>query len=248
MTLLNFQNLSYGFSELLLFEKLDAEVEQGKMIAIVGLNGTGKTTLLRILAGYLQPLSGLVNCLGKPLKDMTDLERAKSIAVVPQDIYSDFPFTVEQFVLMGRSPWQTSFSFSKNDYQKVHEALSKWRLEDFKDRELKTLSGGERQRALLARAFVQETPLLLLDEPLNHLDIKNTYEVLSDLKHQVQNLSKTVVAILHQVHLIPDFFDEVWGLKERSLFKFSGQNFTDSKKWFEFFEVDQELFGQKFVS
>lgn len=212
MSLLSFSNLSFSFSDVPLFQNLSGHLQPGELVALVGLNGCGKSTLLRLLSGYLPSPTGDIKIAGYDLKNRDAKMRARHIAFVPQQVETDFPFTVEQFVLMGRSPWTGSRGFSKDDFQIVQEALQTWDLQDFSQRLFFSLSGGERQRAVLARAFVQKTKVLLLDEPLNHLDVKMTLTVLNTLKTEARRTGQGMLAVLHQVHLIPEYFDQVWAL------------------------------------
>lgn len=204
----------YGDDKAPLLKNISCQIEAGSMLAVMGLNGSGKTMLLRIMSHYLKPSSGVVK-LGKKLSaDLSSKELARHIAFVPQDFPTDFPFTVLQFVMMGRFAWQSGLFYQQQDFDKVEKVLERLLLSDFRDRVIATLSGGERQRVLIARAIVQESPCILLDEPLNHLDVKNKLEILKILKHENEVNQKTIVAVLHDFHDVRENFKQVLFLKE----------------------------------
>jgi iron complex transport system ATP-binding protein len=169
---------------------LDLEVARGAFLGILGPNGSGKTTLLRALTGGIKPSAGEVRLEGRPLRDYRALELARLVGVVPQQFNLDFSFTVEEMVAMGRyahggrkptasddardaraaesaDRGQVMVAAATTDAAAVAAALSETGLTDLAGRLVTQLSGGERQRALIAQTLAQETPILLLDEPLN---------------------------------------------------------------------------------
>ncbi len=208
------KNLSFGFNERPVLDAVNFSVTRGRMTAIMGLNGSGKTTLLKLMSGYLKPHQGEISFSGKRLNDYTPKELGRELAWIAQEVPLDFPFTVAEFVRMGRYAWQDGFFSAAKDFEMVHVVLKKLDLTKLADRKLNELSGGERQRVLIARAFVQEANVILLDEPLNHLDIKRKFEILDLLKNEVVTQGKTVIAVLHEIELARRYFDEVVLLKE----------------------------------
>lgn len=210
-----------GKKNLILLKNISFNIEEGSRVAVMGLNGSGKTTLLKIMSFYFNPSEGYVSLNKKLLPTFSSKELAREIAYVPQDFPTDFPFTVFEFVMMGRFAWQDGLFYQKKDFEKVENILAKLLLHDFRDRVISTLSGGERQRVLLARAIVQESPAILLDEPLNHLDIKNKLEILKILKQENKN-GKTIVAVMHDFHDVKENFTHVIFLKNGAL-KYAGR-------------------------
>ncbi|MBF0105804.1 MAG: ABC transporter ATP-binding protein [Deltaproteobacteria bacterium] len=189
-------------------------IPRGAMLAIMGLNGMGKTTLLKIMSGTLKPLSGSVHIDGANAKGLSNKTLAKSVSHVPQDFPTDFPFTVFDFVMMGRFVWQRGLFNSREDRDKVHAALQNLKLDHLKDRPISQLSGGERQRTLLARALVQDSRAILLDEPSNHLDIKNKTGILNIIRDQNQKHQKTIIAVMHDFYDVKKYFDQVLFIKD----------------------------------
>lgn len=186
----------------------------------MGLNGSGKTTLLKLLSGFLSPQSGNITLEEKSLTKYTPKFLAQQLSFVPQDFPTNFPYTVFEFVLMGRYPWQKGLFTNRRDQFLTDEILEQLGLSLFQHRILSELSGGERQRVLMARALNQKTKILLLDEPLNHLDIKNKKFVL-DLLDQQHQIGKTIIAVMHDFDHVQKHFDHVILLKNGKL-AFSG--------------------------
>ena len=214
---LTLQNLSYQLGKKIILTDITCQIKPGKLTAVMGLNGAGKSTLLRCLSGRLLPSCGNVTLNDQLIQSFEPRERARQIAFVPQDFPTDFPYTVHDFALMGRHPWRKGLSDTPIDNRFVQAALERLKLSSFADRSITTLSGGERQRVLLARALVQDTPILLLDEPANHLDIKTRVALLDLLSRICREDGKTIVAVMHEVRDVAQHFDEAILLKDGRL-------------------------------
>jgi iron complex transport system ATP-binding protein len=191
-------SVQYGSAEVLRCASLS--LNPGEFVAIAGPNGAGKSTLLNLLAGLAAPTSGKCAFLGRTAHRWPRRDFARKVAVVRQGDTSSFPFTVEDVVLMGRTPHQTGMYESPEDLQAVAAALATTGMMSFSKREFRTLSGGEKQRILLASALAQTPEVLLLDEPATHLDLRHQVEL-----HQLlRNLSRRgilVVAVTHDLNL-----------------------------------------------
>jgi iron complex transport system ATP-binding protein len=146
-------------------------LEPGSAIALIGPNGSGKSTLLKTVLDVISPLKGTVLLDGKPISQMTDDARAKAISFVPQTESHAFAFTGMELVMMGRLVHSAGMFESAEDRERALDAMRQTDCLEFADRRADELSGGERQRLLLARAFAQDTPVLLMDEPNSHLDL-----------------------------------------------------------------------------
>lgn len=198
-------NVSYGDTQIL--KNINLKANNGKVLGIVGPNGSGKTTLLKSITHFLEPTGGTILIDGKNINDMKNREIAKNIAVVSQNISVHFDFTVEDIVLMGRTPYIDGSETSK-DFEIVREAMEKTHTHSLKDRLATHLSGGELQRVIIARAFAQTPEVLLLDEPTSHLDIAHQIEVLNLVKNASRN-GMTVVAVIHDLNLAAYYCDEI---------------------------------------
>ena len=153
-------------------DNVDFRVSAGEAVCLAGENGSGKSTILKNIYRLYKPDSGKILLDNKNLLNMKDKDCAKEIAVLAQESNSQFDFTVEQIVKMGRYPYKSVFEdYSKKDLDMVTDMLKRVGLEDYVGRSFSKLSGGEKQRTLIARALVQDTEFLILDEPTNHLDI-----------------------------------------------------------------------------
>ncbi len=169
----------------------------GQATAILGPNGAGKSTLLHLLLGVLRPQTGDLRLFGRPLSAYGPAERSRLISLVPQREHMPFAFRVHEYLLLGRTPYLSLLAQpSAADAAKAHAVLAQLNLQHLAEREVASLSGGEHQLVLIARALVQDTPVLLLDEPLAHLDLGNRQRVLAILRRLVAQ-GRTVVFTTH---------------------------------------------------
>ncbi|HGL4320568.1 ABC transporter ATP-binding protein [Citrobacter sp. CK190] len=180
------------------------EVEEGKCLAVIGPNGSGKTSLLRAISQELPLQKGDIQLLGRSVSALSRQQRAKQIAVLAQNDTPDLRLALEDYVALGRIPHAGDAPRDRHDAI-VTKAIKETGLLALRKRSLSALSGGERQRAALARVLAQMPSLVLLDEPTNHLDPSGRVELLS----LVKNKGITVVAVLHDLSLIESFADRV---------------------------------------
>jgi iron complex transport system ATP-binding protein len=186
------------------------DIRSGEFVAVLGPNGIGKTTLLRTLSGVRAPDAGDVTLNGRRLYAFSAGERAREIAhIAAEDLFLD-QLVVRDVVAMGRYPhhrwWQ--WHEERRDDAAIAHALHAVRMEGFAGRRFDTLSSGERQRIWIALALAQQAPLMLLDEPTSHLDVRVAHEILQLLRAQVQT-GKTVVCVLHDVNEAAEFADRL---------------------------------------
>lgn len=210
--LLTFLSVSFGFAGRAIFSGLDASIHRGDCTALIGPNGVGKTTFLRLAAGVLRAASGQVELRGQRLDSLGRREIARSIALVPQQVEMPFPFTVEKFVEQGRTPYLKMFGgFSAADRDAVERALELTDTTALRSRVFNELSGGEKQRVKIALGLAQEPLLLLLDEPTQHLDIGRQLETI-ELIRRLHREKITILAAMHDLALIEGAFGSVWVL------------------------------------
>jgi iron complex transport system ATP-binding protein len=188
---------------------LDLEIPSGAFVGILGPNGSGKTTLLRALSGALRPTAGEVLLEEEPVDQYRTGELARRVGVVPQQFTLDFSFTVEEMVAMGRyahaGPAETGRAA---DGEAVAAALAATGMTSLAGRLITELSGGERQRALIAQTLAQETPVLLLDEPLNNLDLNHQLETMQ-LLSTLHSAGRTIVVVLHDLNMAAQYCERL---------------------------------------
>ncbi len=186
------------------------EARQHELIAILGPNASGKSTLLRLLAGLHKPLSGRIELEGMEITKIDARLRAQRIALVQQESEMLFPLRVWEYVLQGRYPYGRRLRFeTPEDCLLGGNALAQVGVDELRDRWMDQLSGGERQRVILARALAQQPSLLLLDEPTQHLDIGSKVELLRRLRRLATEMRYTVLVVTHELNLAAEFSDRI---------------------------------------
>jgi iron complex transport system ATP-binding protein len=207
--LLEFANVSFNFGHWSVLDDLNFTIEQGECSALIGPNGIGKTTLLRLAAGVLTCSQGAVLLAGLRVDTMRRIEVARMVALVPQRFEVPFDFTVQQIVEQGRTPYLGLFAgFKSRDRRAVDRALEMADVSSLRSRIFNELSGGERQRVKIALGLAQEPELLLLDEPTQSLDLGRRLELLGLIKTLSED-GVTILAAMHDVQLIEGTFSSV---------------------------------------
>lgn len=192
--------------------------EAGEITTILGPNGSGKTTLFRCIAGLWKPQRGNVSFRKSDMTRLSAHERARLLAVVPQDHEPPFPYSVFDIVLMGRAGHVAMFSApSEHDISAAHAAIVSVGIGHLSERPYTKISGGERQLVLIARALAQETPILILDEPTSHLDFRNQIIVLEKVRSIVTEKGLTALMTLHDPNLALLFSHQVVLINEGHL-------------------------------
>jgi iron complex transport system ATP-binding protein len=172
----------------------------GEIVALLGPNGSGKSTLIRTISGELPPLAGRVQLSGKSISSLSHVEIARCVAMAPQEETHQFGFTVLEVATMGRHACSNTFFDSEEDKRLAREALQLTDCLDLADRRITEISGGEKQRVLIARALVQQAPLLLLDEPTSHLDVAHQI-AFARIIREVAGQGKGILAAVHDLNL-----------------------------------------------
>ena len=189
-------------------------LRRGSLAALVGANGSGKSSLVRLLAGLFQPARGEVLFDGVPLRAIEPRRRARRIAYVPQTTATVFPLSALEVVLIGRSPYTPRFRFEgARDLAVAHDALAAVDGAHLAARSMTELSGGERQLVALARALAQEPDCLLLDEPSSALDLKHRAGLMRHLRRLRHERGMTALMVTHDLQLLDPGFDEVFAMR-----------------------------------
>jgi iron complex transport system ATP-binding protein len=207
--ILELTNVGFRYAERPVFEHISFALREGSCTALVGPNGVGKTTLLRVAAGTLTATSGRVLLQGQSPATISLKQRSQLVALVPQQLDIPFDFTVEQIVEQGRSPYLGLLrGMMPEDRRAVDRAIDLTDISGLRFRIFNELSGGERQRVKIALGLAQEPGLLLLDEPTQNLDIGRQVELI-DLLHFLRDEGITILASIHDLHLIHHNFSFV---------------------------------------
>lgn len=201
-TILKLNKVCFSYNAQEVIKDVSLEIHRGDYVGIVGPNGGGKTTLVKLMLGLLKPKNGTIELFGKNLKNFKQFSK---IGYVPQKTYIELniPITVEEIVAMGRYGKRGLFRFpSKEDKEKTHQALAQVDMLAFKDKQINDLSGGQQQRVLIARALSSEPEIIFLDEPTVGVDIKTQKQFYTLLRKLNQELNLTLVLISHELDVV----------------------------------------------
>ena len=208
--MIELKQLSVGYPGLTVLRELDLRVEAGEVLAVVGPNGVGKSTLVRAASGALRPLAGSVEIDGLRLHELTPAQRARMVSVVPQASNLPPAFTALDVVILGRTPYLGWLGTEGElDHRLVAEAMARTETLGLARRRVGELSGGEQQRLLIARALAQGAPAMLLDEPTAHLDLRHQDRVLKLVRRLTNDQGLSVLLALHDLNLVARFADRV---------------------------------------
>jgi iron complex transport system ATP-binding protein len=207
MAAITISQVSFGYDGQPVLRGISMEIRAGERVAILGPNGVGKTTLLKLLSGTPAPSEGSILLDRRVLHSVPRQELARTIAVVPQDLAIPFAFTAREIVELGRTPHLGMLrGFRTHDRHAVEQAMELTDTTSLADRVINELSGGERQRVIIAMALAQEPQILLLDEPTHLLDITRQAEILDLVTELNRDQGLTVVAAIHDLNLAGAYF------------------------------------------
>jgi cobalamin transport system ATP-binding protein len=216
--MINIKKISLSYQEKKVIQNLSLDFAKGEFCALLGPNGAGKSTLLKALIGFHPVDEGKISIGNSELKHWQKAELAKQIAIIPQDFQLQFDYTVRELVLMGRFPylgyWQ---NYIHKDKKVVEEVLQKLDLIRLKDELYSQLSGGERRRVSIARALVQETNILLMDEAFANLDINHQLEIMRLLSQINKEQKKLIILVSHNINLAAEYCSRIVMMKEGKL-------------------------------
>ena len=214
--MIEINNISKNYQSISVLKNVNATISQGGITTIIGPNGAGKSTLLSIISRLLLADEGEVKIQNMNVVDTPSDKLATYLSVLRQENRFTSRLTVFDLVGFGRYPYSKG-RLNANDYQHIHRALEFLNLTEYKDRFLDELSGGQRQRAYVAMVLCQDTEYVLLDEPLNNLDMKHAVSMMKQLRRAADELGKTIVIVIHDINFASVYSDYILAMKDGKL-------------------------------
>ncbi len=207
------RNLSKFYGKKAVVEKVSVDIHPQKITSFIGPNGAGKSTLLSMVSRLIDADTGEVMLDQDDVRGMKSNEFAKRVSILKQSNFMNVRLTIRELVSFGRFPHSRGH-LTEDDVKHVDQAMEYMDLLDMEDRYLDELSGGQRQRAFIAMVIAQDTDYILLDEPLNNLDMKHSVQIMKILRRLVDDLGKTVVIVLHDINFASVYSDRIVALKD----------------------------------
>tara|TARA_B100000949_G_C14288429_1_gene455748 strand:+ start:2643 stop:3422 length:780 start_codon:yes stop_codon:yes gene_type:complete len=208
--ILSIAKLSIGYGSKTVANNINFDLEAGMLCGVVGINGIGKSTLLRTLAGFQPKLFGNILLHGEPLEKYTSNTLSKELSVVLTEQPASKNLTVQELIALGRQPYTNWLgTLSKEDRQQIQASLDAFLLNELRNNKCHELSDGQLQRVLVARAMAQDTSLILLDEPTTHLDLFHKVQILKMLQALAHDQQKTILFTTHEIELAIQLCDRI---------------------------------------
>lgn len=232
------QALSKYYGKKKVVEDVNVSIQRGKITSFIGPNGAGKSTLLSMVSRLLDADTGEVLIDQSNIKKMKSNDFSKIVSILKQSNYMNVRLTIRELVSFGRFPYSKG-RLTAEDEKMVDQAIEYMALKDMEDRYLDELSGGQKQRAFIAMVIAQDTEYILLDEPLNNLDMKHSVQIMKILRRLVDELGKTVVIVLHDINFASVYSDRIVALKDGKVVKDGPTNeIIQSKALKEIYDMD----------
>lgn len=206
------KNITKKYGSKKVVDDVTINIPKGKITSLIGPNGAGKSTVLSIMSRLMKSEGGTVLVEGKEIHSWDQKELAKKLAILKQSNHINMRLTIRELVSFGRFPYSGG-NLTKEDEEQIELAIGYMQLKELEHRYLDELSGGQRQRAYIAMVIAQNSEYILLDEPLNNLDMKHASEIMKTLRKLVDELGKTVVIVIHDINFASCYSDYIVALK-----------------------------------
>jgi len=235
------KDISKNYVDKIVLEKISLEIPKRKITSLVGANGAGKSTLLGIISRLLPQDNGTIIINEKNIEDYKSRVLAQKLSVLKQANHLDLKLTVRELVSFGRFPYSQG-RLTQEDKQMINEAISFLNLKELENDYVDELSGGQRQRAFLAMVVAQDTDYVLLDEPLNNLDMKHSVQIMKILRELCEKKGKTIIIVIHEINFASYYSDYIVAMKEGKIKHFdTTQNIIQPKILKDVFDIDFEI-------
>lgn len=207
------EGLSKAYQQNKVVDDVDININKGEITSLIGPNGAGKSTVLAMISRLIEKDQGRIKIDNEDIASMKSNDLAKKLAILKQTNHTDLKISVRQLVSFGRFPYSKG-KLKKDDRIMIDRALSYLGLTEIQHKYLGELSGGQRQRAYIAMTIAQDTDYILLDEPLNNLDMKHSVQIMKILKRLVKEMNKTIVIVIHDINFASCYSDRIIAIKE----------------------------------
>ena len=207
-----------AYNKKTVIEDVTLSIPKGKITSFIGPNGAGKSTLISMISRLIAKDEGIITIDGEDITTSKDSELARKISILKQSNTMNVKLTVKELISFGRFPYSQG-KLKRYDWQKVDEAIDYMELRDIQNKYLDELSGGQRQRAYIGMVLAQDTEYILLDEPLNNLDMRHSVQIMKTLRRLVDELGKTIVIVIHDINFASCYSDEIVALKDGKIVK-----------------------------
>lgn len=229
------------YGEKVILNDISIDIPKGKITSFIGANGAGKSTLLSIISRLIDKSEGDIFIDKKSIKSYNSNELAKKLGILKQSNHINIRITVRELVSFGRFPYSKG-RLNEEDEKKIDEAIEYMGLTDMQDKYLEYLSGGQRQRAYIAMTVAQDTDYILLDEPLNNLDMKHSVQIMKILRKLTEDFGKTIVLVIHDINFASCYSDYIAALKDGKLIHFGRtDDIVSNRVLRDVFDMDFEI-------
>ncbi|WP_323703062.1 ABC transporter ATP-binding protein [Mammaliicoccus sp. Dog046] len=242
------EGLSKAYHQNKVVDDVDININKGEITSLIGPNGAGKSTVLAMISRLIEKDQGRIKIDNEDIASMRSNDLAKKLAILKQTNHTDLKISVRQLVSFGRFPYSKG-KLKKEDRIMIDRALSYLGLTEIQHKYLGELSGGQRQRAYIAMTIAQDTDYILLDEPLNNLDMKHSVQIMKILKRLVKEMNKTIVIVIHDINFASCYSDRIIAIKEGKVeIEGSKNEVINEPTLSEIYDLDikiQEINGQR---
>lgn len=214
--MISFKNIRKSYGSRTVLDNVSLDIPKGKITALIGSNGSGKSTLLSIISRLIPKDGGEVWVDGKNIEAYKSKMLARRLSVLRQSHHINLKLTVQELVSFGRFPYSQG-KLSAADQEKISDALQYLHLESIRDQYIDELSGGQQQRAFMAMVIAQDTDYILLDEPLNNLDMKHAVQIMKTLFRLSREQNKTILIVIHEINFAAQYADHIIALKDAGI-------------------------------